>query len=215
MKQKVNSIYELLYNRFGDAKCELNFNNHYELIVAVILSARCTDKRVNIITKDLFQKYPSVSDLANADILELQKMIYSCGFYRNKSKNLISMAKDVVLRYNGIIPDSFEDLVSLSGVGRKTANVVLAVGFSKEAIAVDTHVFRVSNRLGIVKSKTPIQCENALQKVVDKPKWSQFHHYLVLFGRYVCKSQNPSCNDCELKPFCKYKSLKINKKKSF
>ncbi|MBR1985270.1 MAG: endonuclease III, partial [Clostridia bacterium] len=175
---------------------------------AVILSARCTDKRVNIITKDLFKKYPTVFDLAKANVEELEKMIYSCGFYKNKAKNLIGMAKDVVEKFNGVVPSEFENLTTLSGVGRKTANVVMSVGFSKEAIAVDTHVFRVSNRLGLVSAKTPLECELGLQKVVEKNKWGQFHHFLVLFGRYNCKSQNPLCENCELSKFCNYKKLK-------
>lgn len=208
MHKITNEIYNILYNKFGEAKCELDFKNNYELIVAVILSARCTDKRVNIITKDLFKKYPDVFSLANAKIEELEKMIYSCGFYKNKAKSLINMAKDVVSKYNGIVPSEFEDLTSLAGVGRKTANVVMAVGFSKQAIAVDTHVFRVSNRLGISNSKNPLECEKALQKNVEEEKWAQFHHFLVLFGRYVCKSQNPVCKGCELCDFCKYKKEK-------
>ena len=208
MKNKTNEIYDILYLKFGDAKCELNFNNNYELIVAVILSARCTDKRVNIITKDLFKKYPTIYDLANANIEELEKMIYSCGFYKNKAKSLINMANDVVNKFNGIVPSEFEQLTTLAGVGRKTANVVMAVGFSKQAIAVDTHVFRVSNRLGIAKSKNPLECELKLQKAVEKDKWGTFHHFLVLFGRYVCKSQNPQCKNCELSSLCSYKKTK-------
>ena len=208
MYKKSNEIYEVLLKKFGEAKCELDFNNNYELIVAVILSARCTDKRVNIITKDLFKKYPTIYDLANANIEELEKMIYSCGFYKNKSKSLINMAKDVVENFDGEVPSDFEKLTQLSGVGRKTANVVMSVGFSKQAIAVDTHVFRVSNRLGLVSAKTPFECEMGLQKVVEKNKWGQFHHFLVLFGRYSCKSQNPKCSTCELSQFCQYKNLK-------
>lgn len=208
MHKITNEIYDILYKKFGEAKCELDFKNNYELIVAVILSARCTDKRVNIITKDLFKKYPDVNSLANAKTEELEKMIYSCGFYKNKAKSLINMANDVVNKYNGEVPSEFEDLTTLAGVGRKTANVVMAVGFSKQAIAVDTHVFRVSNRLEIAKSKNPLECEKALQKNVEKEKWGQFHHFLVLFGRYVCKSQNPMCEGCELSSFCKYKKEK-------
>lgn len=204
MENNTIQIYNKLSNKFGSAGCELNFKNNYELIVAVILSARCTDKRVNIITQDLFKKYPTVQSLANADIKELEKAIYSCGFYKNKAQNLIGMAKDVVTKFSGIIPSDFDELTSLSGVGRKTANVVMAVGFSKPAIAVDTHVFRVSNRLGIVNAKTPLDCELALQKAVDKDKWATFHHYLVLFGRYTCKSQNPTCEICELKEHCNF-----------
>jgi len=208
MHKITNEIYDILYKKFGEAKCELDFKNNYELIVAVILSARCTDKRVNIITKDLFKKYPDINSLANAKTEELEKMIYSCGFYKNKAKSLINMANDVVNKYNGEVPSEFEDLTTLAGVGRKTANVVMAVGFSKQAIAVDTHVFRVSNRLEIAKSKNPLECEKALQKNVEKEKWGQFHHFLVLFGRYVCKSQNPMCDGCELSSFCKYKKEK-------
>lgn len=204
MENNTTQIYNKLLNKFGSAGCELNFKNNYELIVAVILSARCTDKRVNIITQDLFKKYPTVQSLANADIKELERAIYSCGFYKNKAQNLIGMAKDVVTKFSGTIPSNFDELTSLSGVGRKTANVVMSVGFSKPAIAVDTHVFRVSNRLGIVNAKTPLDCELALQKAVDKDKWSTFHHYLVLFGRYTCKSQNPSCETCELKEHCNF-----------
>ena len=203
MSKQVEKIFETLKNKFGQAKCELEFSNNFELIVAVILSARCTDKRVNIITKSLFKKYPDASALANANLEELEKDIYSCGFYKNKAKNLKLMAKDLVDRFNGEVPDGYDDLISLAGVGRKTANVVMFVGYKKPAIAVDTHVFRVSNRLGIVNAKTPLECELALQKSIDKSKWGDFHHLLVLFGRYNCPSRSPKCEMCELKNFCK------------
>ena len=199
-----NEIYETLMKRFGQAECELVHKNNYELIVAVILSARCTDKRVNQITKNLFKKYPDARSLAMAKQEGLEKDIYSCGFYKNKAKNLISMANDLINRFNGQVPENYEDLISLAGVGRKTANVVMFVGFKKPAIAVDTHVFRVSNRLGIVNAKTPLECELALQKKVDKEKWGNFHHLLVLFGRYICKSRNPYCKDCEFKSICNF-----------
>ncbi len=194
-------IFEILKNKFPVADCELNFNNNYELIVAVILSAQCTDKRVNIVTPNLFKKYPTVKDLANANEQELKNIIHSCGFYNNKSKNLIAMAKDVCQKFGGEIPSDYDDLISLSGVGRKTANVVMAVGFGKDAIAVDTHVFRVSNRLGI-KSKNPLECEKQLQKIFDQKDWSHLHYLLVLFGRYYCKAIKPECSNCELKEFC-------------
>ncbi len=199
-----NEIYEILMKRFGQAECELVHKNNYELIVAVILSARCTDKRVNQITKDLFKKYPDARSLAMAKQENLEKDIYSCGFYKNKAKNLISMASDLINRFDGQVPENYEDLISLAGVGRKTANVVMSVGFKKPAIAVDTHVFRVSNRLGIVNAKTPLECELALQNKVDKEKWGNFHHLLVLFGRYICKSRNPYCKDCEFKSICNF-----------
>lgn len=204
-------IYDILKNKFPIAKCELNFKNNYQLIVAVILSAQCTDKRVNIVTPKLFEKYPTVQDLANADIEELKDIIRSCGFYNNKSKNLIAMAKDVTNKFDGEIPSNYDDLVALAGVGRKTANVVMAVGFGKDAIAVDTHVFRVSNRLGI-KSKNPLECEKQLQKIFPKENWSELHYLLVLFGRYFCKAIKPSCENCELREFCEFiKKIKKNK----
>lgn len=203
-KQTTNVIYEKLNTLFEKAECELNFSNNFELFVAVMLSAQCTDKRVNMVTKDLFKLYPDVETLANADIKKLEQAIYSCGFYHNKAKNLIAMAKDLLVKFDGQVPEDFDSLITLAGVGRKTANVVMAVGFGKQAIAVDTHVFRVSNRLGIVKANNPYKCELDLQKVIDKDKWSTFHHMLVLFGRYYCKSQNPKCDGCILAKECKY-----------
>lgn len=203
-KAQVEEIFDILVAKFGQAKCELDFNNNFQLLVAVILSARCTDKRVNQITKSLFVKYRDAKDLANASVEELEKDIYSCGFYKNKAKNLIAMAKDLVERFNGEVPDDYDDLISLAGVGRKTANVVMFVGYKKPAIAVDTHVFRVSNRLGVVAAKTPLECELALQKAIDKSKWGDFHHLLVLFGRYACPSRSPKCENCELKTYCNY-----------
>ena len=213
MLKKSNEIYDLLSLRFGQASCELNFTNNFELIVAVVLSARCTDKRVNVVTKELFKKYPTPKALAEADIKDVEKIIYSCGFYKNKSKAIISLAKDIEEKYKGVVPDNFEGLTSLSGVGRKTANVVLSVGFSKPAIAVDTHVFRLSNRLGLTKADNVLDCEKDLMKNVEKEKWSQFHHYLVLFGRYVCSSQSPKCSECELQKYCKYNKSNFKDKK--
>ena len=209
-KEEAKVIFNILKQRFPKLVCELNFENHYQLIVAVILSAQCTDKRVNQVTPQLFAKYPNVKELANADIEELKDIIRSCGFFNNKSKNLISMAKDVVSKYDGNIPSEFESLVSLSGVGRKTANVVMSVGFGKNAIAVDTHVFRVSNRLGI-NSKNPLECEKKLQKLFNQNDWTDLHYMLVLFGRYVCKAIKPDCKNCELKEFCHFYQKNIKK----
>lgn len=198
-------IFDKLFEYFGRAECELNFENNFQLLVAVILSARCTDKRVNLVTKNLFLKYKNAQDLANAKLEELERDIYSCGFYKNKAKNLINMAKDLQTRFNGQVPENYDDLVSLSGVGRKTANVVMFTAFKKPAIAVDTHVFRVSNRLGLVHAKTPLECEEGLKKIVNKKNWGDFHHLLVLFGRYVCSSRVPKCKDCVLQNMCEYR----------
>lgn len=200
-------IYDLLKLRFGEAKCELNFTNNYELLVAVILSARCSDKRVNLVTPKLFEKYKTPFDLARADTQDVEKLIYSCGFYKNKARNLASMARDLVEKYGGEVPNTFDDLVKLSGVGRKTANVVEAVGFQKDAFAVDTHVFRVSKRLGLMNETTPEKCEKAMKKVVPKELWRDMHHLFVLFGRYICKSRNPNCEGCEFREICKDKTL--------
>lgn len=208
---KANAVYTRLSKEFGDAKCALAFNSMYELIVAVILSARCTDIRVNEITPILFKKYPTADSLSKAKEKDVEKIIYSCGFYKNKSKSIISMAKDVCLKFNGKVPSRYEDLISLRGVGRKTANVVLAVGFKKPAIAVDTHVFRVANRLGLVKAKTPLECELGLQKEINKSKWAKFHQLLILEGRYVCKARNPMCEKCVLKDLCTFYKRLPNK----
>jgi len=211
MKERTKEIYEKLLTRFGGTSCELNFKNTFELVVSVVLSARCTDKRVNIITEKLFLRYPTAQDLAMADVSDVEKIIYSCGFYKNKAKNIILLSKDIINRFNGEVPQNYEDLISLAGVGRKTANVVSFVGFSLPAIAVDTHVFRVSNRLAVVSASTPLECEKLLQKEVDKDKWGTFHHLLVLFGRYVCKSRNPKCEECEFMHICKYYKDKLKK----
>lgn len=211
MKDKTKEIYDILLLRFGDAKCELNFKNNFELIVSVVLSARCTDKRVNLITPALFEKYPTAKELALAHTSDVEKIIYSCGFYKNKTRNLIALSQDLVTRFGGVVPEDYDDLVSLAGVGRKTANVVTSVGFLRPAIAVDTHVFRVANRLAIVRAKSPLECEQKLQKLFPRDKWGKLHSMFVLFGRYVCKSRAPECQSCELKEYCKYYSEKYKK----
>lgn len=195
-------IYDGLIDMFGDAECELEYSDPYTLLVAVILSAQCTDKRVNKVTPALFQKYPTVYDMAKADNIEVESIIRSCGFYHNKAKNIINASKDIVSKYNGKVPNTLEELISLAGVGRKTANVVLGTIFHKPAIAVDTHVFRVSNRLGLSQSTTPNKCEQDLMKVIPIEKWSNSHLLLVLLGRYICKARTPLCEECKLKQYC-------------
>ncbi len=184
--------------------CELNFNNNYELLIAVILSAQCTDKRVNEITPLLFKEYPTPLALANADEERVKQIIKPCGFFNTKSKNIISACADLVKNYNGIVPSDYEDLLSLKGVGRKTANVVRAVGFKIPSIAVDTHVFRVSNRIGIAKSKTPEECEQKLMRAYKPETWIDLHHIVLLFGRYYCKARNPKCEVCVVKNECEF-----------
>lgn len=184
--------------------CELNYGSIFELLVAVILSAQCTDKRVNSVTKELFKKYNKPEDFVNLSTEELEKLIFSCGFYKNKAKNIKKMSKDLIEKYNGEVPSTIEELMALSGVGRKTANVVLSEGFKKNAFAVDTHVFRVSHRLSLSKAKTADKTEFDLKQVFDENLWSEIHFYMVLFGRYICKSQRPKCEECKLKQYCQY-----------
>ena len=185
-------------------KCELKFSSNFELLVAVILSAQCTDKRVNEVTKELFKIANTPREFSKMPQEKLEKLIYSCGFYRNKAKNIISASKDICERFNGEVPERFDDLVSLAGVGRKTANVMTTVAFGGDAFAVDTHVLRVSNRLGITDSQNPEICERELKKYFNKKNWSNLHHQMVLFGRYKCKSQRPNCAGCPFQKICKF-----------
>ncbi len=204
MDKKCLEVYNILDSIIENPACELDFNNTYELLVAVILSAQCTDKRVNIVTKELFKKYSTIEQLANADISDIEKIIKPCGFYKNKAKNIKGACVDIVNRYGGQVPNTKDALMSLSGVGAKTANVVLAEAYGEPTIAVDTHVFRVSNRLGIAKSNDVKKVEAQLQKNFDKSMWVKLHHMLILFGRYYCKSRNPQCESCKLKAYCNY-----------
>lgn len=204
MDKKSKAIYSYLKSLFNMRGCELNYGSIFELLVAVILSAQCTDKRVNSVTKELFKKYNKPEDFVNLSTEELEKLIFSCGFYKNKAKNIKKMSKDLIEKYNGEVPSTIEELMALSGVGRKTANVVLSEGFKKNAFAVDTHVFRVSHRLSLSKAKTADKTEFDLKQVFDENLWSEIHFYMVLFGRYICKSQRPKCEECKLKQYCQY-----------
>lgn len=202
MKQKNIEIYNILDAMHPDAECELNYGDPFQLLVAVILSAQCTDKRVNEVTKELFKVVKTPEDMVNIKREELEKLIFTCGFYHNKAKSLQGMAASVVKK--GYVPDNMEELLELDGVGRKTANVIMAEAYKKPAIAVDTHVFRVSNRIGLVNEDTPEKTEFALKKEFDEDKWSHLHHLLIFHGRYMCKSQNPNCKECKLQDMCKY-----------
>lgn len=186
--------------------CELDYNNTYELLVAVILSAQCTDKRVNMVTPELFAKYPTVQDLAMADLLEVERIIRPCGTFRIKAKNIINASKMIVNEMQGVVPQDMDKLTSLPGVGRKTASVVLAVGYNIPAMPVDTHILRVANRLGIVSSDDPKVVEDKLKEVFDKKDWIELHHLILLFGRYYCKAIGYRCEGCKLQHLCKYKA---------
>ena len=185
-----------------DAQCELTHHSNFELLVSVILSARCTDKRVNIITKDLFKVANTPEQMANMPIEELERYIYSCGFYKAKARNIHNMSAKIVQL--GYVPDKVNELVSLPGVGIKTASVMQSVAYNRPAIAVDTHVHRVSNRLGIVHTRRPEDTQKQLEQQFDESLWSQLHHLLIFHGRYICKSQNPDCNGCTLNEICEW-----------
>jgi endonuclease III len=187
------------------AETELKFTDPYELVVAVILSAQCTDKRVNIITPPFFRMFPDVPSLAGADPVHVFELIKSCSYPNNKTKNLISMARVLVENYHGILPSDVEELQKIPGIGRKTANVLASVLFNKPALAVDTHVFRVSARIGLTSgARNPLQAEQQLVKHIPENLRSIAHHWLILHGRYVCQARRPRCNECGLTAFCKY-----------
>jgi endonuclease-3 len=192
----------ILEQTYPHAITALEYRNEFELLVAVILSAQCTDARVNMTTPALFARYPTPEKLARARQTDVEKIIKSCGFFRMKSKNIINCARDLVERYGGRVPHEREELESLAGVGRKTASVVMAAAFHGEALAVDTHVFRVSHRLGITLGKTPRQVENDLTALLPPTKWGDAAHWLILHGRQICKAPTPQCARCPVNALC-------------
>lgn len=204
MDEKTQKIISALAEEFPNAKTELKFNSVYQLLVSVILSAQCTDKRVNEVTKKLFEVAPTPEKMTELSLEEVENYIHSCGFYHNKAKFILQMSHDLLVKYSGEVPSDLPSLKSLAGVGQKTANVVYAVGFGGQAIAVDTHVFRVSNRIGLACAKTVEQTERQLCEKIDNNLWSDAHHYILLHGRYVCKSQKPNCNGCVVNDLCDY-----------
>ena len=204
MKQDVLEIIKAVDELYVNPKCELVFSSNYELLVAVILSAQCTDKRVNQVTSVLFKEYNTPEKMITLSQEQLEEKIRSCGFFHNKAKHILDCSKDLIDKYNGEIPANKKELMALAGVGEKTANVVLATAFNVPAIAVDTHVFRVSNRLGLAKSKDVFKTQKQLEKVLPKDKWIKFHYALVLHGRYICKSQRPNCDGCTLRDYCDF-----------
>lgn len=201
---KVKNVLDELARLYPDAVPALKFNSAYELLVAVILSAQCTDERVNKVTAVLFENYNTPDKMITLTQEELEKFIFSCGFYRNKAAHILSASHDILEKFGGEVPSTLGELKTLAGVGQKTANVVYSVWFGGDAIAVDTHVFRVSNRIGISEGKTPAKVEDGLCAVIPKELWSKAHHYLIYHGRRVCHSQKPDCTSCTLKDFCKF-----------
>ena len=208
-KKEIQEIHQLFIEKYSDAVTELDYKNAYELVVAVALSAQCTDKRVNLITPALFEKYPDPKSLALADIEDVKSLINSCSFFNNKAKNIIEMAKRVVDVYGGVIPMDEKELVTLAGVGQKTANVVMIEYTGANLMAVDTHVFRVSHRLGLSDDTTALKTEATLVKKF-KNNLQALHQGMVLFGRYICRAKNPKCEECFLTNYCKTKeSFKV------
>lgn len=209
MDAHTKEIFDILRLAYPGAGCELDFGTPFQLLVSVILSAQCTDKRVNQVTEKLFKEYSGPADFAAMDIEVLKKAIYSCGFYNEKAKHIKQASIDIMEKFGGRVPENLEDLQSLAGVGRKTANVVYAVAYGGQAIAVDTHVFRVANRLGLADSNTPSGVEKQLMKAVDPAFYSEAHHLLLFHGRYTCKSQKPQCGNCGVTAYCMYYNEKM------
>ena len=208
-KEKAKIIIEKLDKTYFGAKPALNFNSEYELLVAVILSAQCTDERVNKVTKILFESYNSPSKMLTLSVDELSNIILPCGLNNSKAKHILGASKSIIDNFNGKVPNNLQDLRTLDGVGRKTANVVYSVAFGGDAIAVDTHVQRVSNRIGLAKSDNPLTTEKQLMKKIDKSMWSKSHHYLIYHGRRVCTARSPKCSECVLVTECEYKNKKV------
>lgn len=202
--KRAQKILDELKKMHPDAGCELNYGTPFELLVAVILSAQCTDKRVNEVTKDLFKKYNTPEQYATMTPAELEPLIHSCGFFHNKAVNIIGAAKGIVDRFGGEVPKTMAELTSLPGVGRKTASVVMTVAFDEPAMPVDTHVFRVSGRLGLSHGKNPEHVEKDLKDLYPPSDWNIVHHTLIFHGRYICKALRPNCSECTLTEYCPY-----------
>ena len=203
-KDTIKIVLHKLQNMYPDAVSELDYKSPFELLISTILAAQCTDVRVNQVTKELYKKYNKPEDFLSLGEEELGVIIKSCGFYRNKAKNIINTCKILVYEYEGQVPQDREELIKLPGVGRKTANVVISNVFGQAAIAVDTHVFRVSNRLGFAKSNNVEDTEEQLMKNIPKNQWSDAHHWLIYHGRRVCKARRPLCHECALTNECLY-----------
>jgi len=208
-KDDIIKTLDILEETYPEAECALDHRNVFELLVCVVLSAQTTDKSVNRISSELFAKYPDAQALSEADQADVEEIIHSIGMYRTKAKNIISLAKELVIRYHGMVPDNYDELVELPGVGRKTANVVLSVGFGVQRIAVDTHVFRVANRIGLVHEKDVLKTELALMECIPEDRWSRTHHSLIFHGRNICDARKPKCKECPLTELCQWDNKNI------
>ncbi len=202
--EDIKTILDILEQTYPEAGCALEHADIFELLVCVVLSAQTTDKSVNKVTPALFAKYPDAESLSQADPCDIAECIRSIGMYKTKSKNIVNLAKILVRDFDGNVPNDYDSLISLPGVGRKTANVVLSVGFGYQRIAVDTHVFRVANRIGLVNEKNVLDTELSLMEVIPQDRWSQTHHSLIFHGRNCCDARNPKCDKCPVRRFCIY-----------
>lgn len=207
-KERALKAIELLKELYPEAICSLNAGNPFELLVAVRLSAQCTDARVNLVTPALFEKYKTLDDYCNADQGDIENIIHSCGFYKSKAQSIVAMANMIRDDFGGVVPDNIEDLIKLPGVGRKTANLIVGDVYGKESIVVDTHMIRISNRLGLVDTKDPKKIEFALKKIVPANEGADFCHRIVLFGRDTCSARKPKCGECSLYEICKRTGVK-------
>ena len=202
--EEADKCLDILEETYPDAHCELDHKSPFELLVATILSAQCTDIRVNKVTSEMFKKYNKPEDFANMDINKLEGLIKECGLFRNKAKNIKASSSVILENYNGEVPNTISELMKLPGVGKKTANVVASTAFGVPAIAVDTHVFRVSNRIGFVHEKNVLDTEKALQNKIDKSRWTKAHHLFIFHGRRCCTARNPKCESCTINKICRY-----------
>ena len=203
-KNEIKEVLDILDKTYPEAECALHHQNVFQLIVAVALSAQTTDKSVNMVTPALFERYPDAHALAEADVSQVSEYIKRIGMYKTKANNIVGMAQKLVSEYGGQIPEDYDALVSLPGVGRKTANVVLSVGFGQQRIAVDTHVFRVANRIGLVHEKDVLKTELSLMERIPEERWSRTHHSLIFHGRQCCDARKPKCDDCPINTLCEY-----------
>ncbi len=207
-KDRAQKAVDALIQLYPEAVCSLNASNPFELLVAVRLSAQCTDARVNLVTPALFAKYKTLDDYCSAKQEDVEELIHSCGFYKSKAQSIIGMAKIVKEKFGGVVPDNIEELVTLPGVGRKTANLIVGDVYGKAAIVVDTHMIRISNRIGLVSVKDPKKIEFELKKIIPPDESSDFCHRIVMFGRDVCTARNPKCGECIMADFCKKAGVK-------
>jgi endonuclease-3 len=211
-RKRAAEVYERLHGAYPDATCSLDFDSPLQLMIATILAAQCTDARVNLTTPELFEKFPTAQDLADAPIKEIEKIVQPCGFYRNKAKNIRAACRKIVDEHAGDVPGTMEELVALPGVGRKTANVIRGECFGGQGVVVDTHCGRISRRLGFTKLEDPVKVERALMKVWPEEHWTLFSHCMVFHGRAICTARAPKCSECPVADLCPFPHTREGKR---